>query len=139
MAASKRVVRMSRRRTERAIAALGTVTAVNAAGGAWYGLSGARNVPPEWLEGSIFRSYRVPSLILGIAVGGSTAAAAVTAWRGSDAAAPAAIGAGAILVTWIAAQVAIIGPRSPLQPAMAGVGVALIGLGSRLRSLHSPR
>ena len=83
----------------------------------------------------MFHSYRIPSLILGIAVGGSTTAAAVAAWRGSDAAAPAAIGAGGILVAWIAAQVAIIGRRSWLQPAMAGVGGSLIGLGWRLRSL----
>jgi len=126
---------MTRRRTEHAIVVLGAVTAINAAGGAWYGLSSAANMPAEWLEGSMFHSYRIPSLILGIAVGGSTTAAAVAAWRGSDAAAPAAIGAGGILVAWIAAQVAIIGRRSWLQPAMAGVGGSLIGLGWRLRSL----
>ena len=129
---------MTRRRTERAIAVLSSVTAVNAAGGAWYGLNGAPNVPAEWLRGSMFRTYRVPSLILGVAVGGSTTAAAVTAWRGSDAAAPAAIGAGSILAAWIAAQVAIIGLRSPLQPAMAGVGLSLIALGRRLRALPDP-
>jgi hypothetical protein len=49
---------MTRRRTEQAIAVLRSVTAVNAAGGAWYGLSGAPNVPAEWLEGSMFGCRR---------------------------------------------------------------------------------
>src|SRR4051794_1709723 len=130
---------MTRRRTEQAIAVMSSLTAVNAAGGAWYGLSGAPNVPAEWLAGSLFRSYRTPSLILGVAVGGSTTASAVAAWRGSDAAGRAAVGAGGVLVAWIAAQVAIIGLRSPLQPAMGAVGASLIGLGWRLRVLRDPR
>jgi hypothetical protein len=125
---------MTRRHTEQAIAVLGAVTALNAAGEAWYGLGGAPGVPVEWLRGSMFRSYRAPSLVLGVAVGGSTAAAAVTAWRGSARAPVAAIGAGAVLAGWIGAQVAIIGLRSPLQPAMAGVAVSLVGLGRCLRS-----
>src|SRR3954468_10010076 len=58
--------------------------------------------------GLALRSYRTPSLILGVAVGGSTTASAVAAWRGSDAAGRAAVGAGGVLVAWIAAQVAII-------------------------------
>jgi hypothetical protein len=130
---------MTRRRAEQAIAVLSALTAVNAAAGAWYGLSGAPNVPAGWLEGSPFRTYRVPSLILGVAVGGSTTASALAAWREDEAAAPAAIAAGGVLVVWIAAQVAVIGPRNPLQPAMAAVGVSLIGLGWRLRALTDPR
>lgn len=91
------------------------------------------------LRGSVFSSYRAPSLFLGIAVGGSATTAAVMAWRGSGAAGPAATGAGGILVAWIAAQVAIIGLRSPLQPAMEVAGLVLITLGRRLRSLpHEP-
>jgi hypothetical protein len=82
---------------------------------------------------------RVPSLILGVSVGGSAAASAVAAWRGTDAAAPSAIAAGELLVAWIAAQVAIIGPRSPLQLAMAGVGFSLMGLGCRLAVVRDPR
>jgi hypothetical protein len=124
---------MTRRRTEIVIASLGALTAVNAVGGCIYGLSGAPNVPREWLDGYPFRDYRVPSLILGGAVGGSSAGASATAWRASGCAGTAALGAGVVLTGWIATQVAIIGPRSPLQPLMAGVGIVMTGLGASLR------
>jgi hypothetical protein len=104
---------MTRRHTEIAIASLATLTAVNAVGGCIYGLSGAPNVPREWLDGSPFRDYRVPSLILGGAVGGSSAVAAATAWRASSCAGTAALGAGVVLMGWVATQVGVIGFRSP--------------------------
>jgi hypothetical protein len=65
-------------------------------------------------------------------VGGSSTTAAAAAWRGSAYAGPASVAAGVILLGWVAAQVAIIGPRSFLQPLMGGVGFALIGLGAPL-------
>ena len=52
--------------------------AVNAVGGGCYGLAGAKGVPVEWLVGSPFADYSVPSLILLIVVGGSSLAAAIT-------------------------------------------------------------
>jgi hypothetical protein len=124
---------VTRRQIEKTIGCLGAVTAAGAVGGAAYGLRGAPNFPREWLEGSPFRDYRVPSLILGAAVGGSSAASAVTAWRGNDHAGAVAVFAGTILTGWIVVQVAIIGPRSFLQPTMCGVGIAMAALGVRLR------
>jgi hypothetical protein len=123
---------MTRRQTELVIGGLASATAVNAAAGAIYGLSGAPGVPREWLADSPFRDYTVPSLVLGTAVGGSAAVAATTAWRADDDASGAAVVAGAVLMVWVVAQVGVIGLRSPLQPLMAGVGVALVGLGRRL-------
>ncbi len=79
---------MTDRQIERAVAALSALTAVNAFVGALYGLRGAAKVPVEWLEGSPFHSYRIPSGILGVAVGGSSATAATYAWRGSHRAGP---------------------------------------------------
>ena len=117
---------------ERTLGCLATVTAASAAGGSIYGLRGAPGLPREWLQGSPFRDYRVPSLVLGVGVGGSSAASALTAWRGSDHAGSAAILAGSVLTGWIAAQVAMIGPRSFLQPLMGGVGIAMITLGAQL-------
>ncbi len=38
--------------------------AANAVGGGFYGVSGAEGVPIEWLRGSPFTTYLVPSLIL---------------------------------------------------------------------------
>jgi hypothetical protein len=112
-----------------AIGVLAGTTAVAAGGGATYGLAGARDVPPEWLEGSPFGSYRVPSIALGAGVGGTCAVAALAAARDDPRTAAATTVAGAVLTGWIVAQVATIGLRSPLQPIMAGVGVALLGLG----------
>jgi len=71
--------------------------------------------------------------MLGIGVGGSSGVAAAAAWRGSDHVGREAILAGTILTGWIAGQVLIIGRRSFLQPLMGGVGIAMIGLGARLR------
>lgn len=48
-----------------------TFGALNAAYGGYYGLSGAKGVPLEWLSGSPFRDYFIPSLILLVVVGGS--------------------------------------------------------------------
>lgn len=123
---------MHRRRDELAIAWVSTAIAVNAMGGAWYGLRGAPAVPLEWLRGTPFTDYRMPSVALGVGVGGTCALAAVTAWRGRRRAPATAILAGGVLSAWIVARVATIGLRSPLQPAMAAAGAVLIGLGRRL-------
>lgn len=47
--------------------ALGVIllfVALNAFGGSIYGLSGAKDIPRAWLEGSPFSSYFIPSLVL---------------------------------------------------------------------------
>jgi hypothetical protein len=124
---------VTHRQIEKTIGCLGAVTSAGAVGGAVYGLRGAAVGPREWLDGSPFADYRVPSLVLGIGVGGSSAASAVVAWRGDDRAGPAAVFAGSVLTGWIVAQVWIIGPRSFLQPLMGGVGVAMVTLGARLQ------
>jgi hypothetical protein len=69
-------------KTRFGLAALELVVLLNAIGGAWYGLAGAENVPREWLEGSPFDSYTVPSLILLVAVGGGMTAALVAVLLG---------------------------------------------------------
>jgi hypothetical protein len=116
--------------TEVAAATLAGLTALNAFGGAIYGLKGAPAVPGEWLEGSPFPDYRLPSAILGTAVGGTCAVATLTALRGSPSAPRATILAGGTLIAWITAQVGVIGFKSRLQPLMGGVGVLLVILGA---------
>jgi hypothetical protein len=128
---------LTRRQTEKAIACLGAVTAISAAGGAIYGLSGASDLPRDWLDGSPFGDYRVPSLVLGFGVGGTSAASTVIAWRGGGNAGSAAIIAGSVLTSWIIVQVWIIGPRSFLQPLMGSAGVAMTVLGARLHRLQA--
>src|SRR4051812_40725859 len=100
--------------------------AVNAFGGAYYGLAGAKGVPREWLEGSPFSDYTIPSLVLGAVVGGSFLLAAIAVfgrWRNARLLATA---AGVIVLGWIAVQVAIIGYVSWMQPVTAIWGFAVL-------------
>lgn len=113
------------RRSRRLIAIIDAVVAVNAFGGMTYALRGAESVPSEWLEGSPFGSYRVPGVYLGTVVGGSCLLAAWAAARDDRRARPVAAASSAVMLTWIAAQLAIIGYRSPLQPAVAAMGVGV--------------
>ncbi len=107
---------------------LEALIAASAAGGAVYGLSGAAGVETDWLQGSPFSSYVIPSLVLLVAVGGSAAAALAALVRGSRRAPALAVCAGATLTGWIAVEVIWI-PFSPLQPACLLAGRAMIVLG----------
>ncbi|MCZ2357348.1 MAG: hypothetical protein LC115_11805 [Bacteroidia bacterium] len=95
------------------------LVAVNAFYGGYYGLSGAKTVPTEWLKGSPFRNYFIPSLFLFIAVGGSTFTAAILVFKRNHKARKAAFISGIIILVWLAVQVAIIGYVSWMQPATA--------------------
>lgn len=94
------------------------IIGLNAIAGGYYGILGAQQVPLEWLEGSPFNSYFIPSLILMLAVGGSHLLAAMWVVLKKTSAKKLSLLSGAILLIWIAAQVAIIGFVSWLQPAM---------------------
>ena len=118
---------------DRTLTALNAAAGVAALGGAWYALAGAPDVPVEWLEGSPFASYTVPGLVLGGVYAPASLLAAATVWRHRPRAADVALAAGAVQVGWIAAQVAVIGLRSPLQPAMLAVGLADLALAWRRR------
>jgi hypothetical protein len=107
--------------------------AVNALGGGYYGLSGAKDVPTEWLKGSPFRDYFVPSLILLVVVGGSFMVASTAVFAGLRIARLAALTAGIVVLGWLAVQLTIIGYVSWMQPTTAIAGVLVLVLGSRLR------
>jgi hypothetical protein len=106
--------------------------AVNALGGGYYGLSGATGVPTEWLNGSPFPDYFVPSLILLVVVGGSFIVAAMPVFTGLRIARLAALAAGIVVLGWLAVQLAIIGYVSWMQPTTAMAGVLVVVLGSLL-------
>ena len=71
-------------------------------GGGIYGFTGAKAVPAEWLNGSLFHSYFIPSLILFAIVGGSCLTASIAVFSQSRNARLLAFSAGAILLGWIA-------------------------------------
>jgi len=107
------------------LGALLAFAALNAFAGGSYGLTGAKGVPREWLRGSPFPDYFVPSLVLILVVGGSFLLAAVAVfarWRHDRLLA---ILAGAVVFGWLAVEVAIIGYVSWMQPATA-IGGALV-------------
>ena len=113
--------------------------AVNAFGGGYHGLSGAKGVPTEWLKGSPFPDYFVPSLILLVVVGGSFVVAAMAVFTGLRIARLAALTAGIVVLGWLAVQLAIIGYVSWMQPTTAIAGVLVLVLGSLLPRAHRRR
>ena len=110
--------------------------ALNAFGGGIYGVAGAGGVSTEWLEGTPFRDYLIPSIILFVAVGGSSLVAALAVFRRALWARPAALGAGVILLIWIAVQLALIGYQLWLQPAFFAIGLLVLLLSRQLPSRH---
>jgi hypothetical protein len=100
--------------------------ALNAFGGGYYGMAGAEGVPREWLEGSPFDDYFIPSLVLFVAIGGSFLAAAIAVFAKLRIARTAAFAAGAIVLGWIVVETAIIGYVSWMQPATTFGGVLVL-------------
>jgi peptidoglycan/LPS O-acetylase OafA/YrhL len=123
----------------RLLGALLAFGALNAFAGGYYGLSGAAGVPREWLAGSPFSDYFVPSLILFVVVGGSLALAAVIVFSGYRLARPIASAAAAVLLVWIVVQVAIIGYVSWMQPATFAAGLLMLLLLSLLPRRVQPK
>ena len=112
--------------------------ALNAIGGGYYGLLGAAGVPTEWLEGRPFSDYFIPSLILLVVVGGSFVMAAIVVFAGLPIARVAALTAGLVVLGWLAAQVAIIGYVSWMQPTTAIAGVLVLVLAWLLPNPREP-
>jgi peptidoglycan/LPS O-acetylase OafA/YrhL len=116
------------------LGALLAFAALNAFGGGYYGLAGAKGIPRDWLRGSPFPDYILPSLILVVIVGGSFLLAAVAVfarWRHDR---RLAVAAAVIVLAWLASEVAIIGYVSWMQPATAVAGALILALASRLPS-----
>jgi hypothetical protein len=104
----------------------------NALAGAWYAIGGAPGVPTAWLSRTPFDDYRIPGIILGSVVGGSQILASALLWRGASSAKRVSLAAGAVLLTWIVVQLAMIGYVSPLQPVVLGWALTTLGLSARL-------
>ncbi len=108
------------------------LVAINAFGGGYYGMAGAKSVPIEWLKGSPFQNYFIPSLILFVCVGGSALFAAILVFRRQSMARKAALSCGFIILLWLAIQVAIIGYVSWMQPTTAVVALIILFLTFKL-------
>ena len=104
------------------------VLAVNAFGGGYYGMAGAKGVPVEWLKGSPFSDYFIPGLFLFIVIGGSALFAGIAIFRRHKIARPAALICGIITLLWIVIQISIIGYVSWMQPATLIAAILILTL-----------
>ena len=110
------------------------IIGVAAVGGGVYALTGAAAVPREYLQGTPFRSYFVPGLVLIIVVGGSMLLAATLLLIEASLARIVSLEAGVILIAWIGMQVSLIGYRHWLQPLMGFLGLVIVVLSFLLPS-----
>ena len=104
------------------------LVAINAFAGGYYGMAGAENVPLEWLKGSPFHSYFLPSLFLFVCIGGSALFAAIAVFKRQQSARKAAFFCAIIVLLWLIIQVAIIGYISWMQPATAIAAIIILFL-----------
>ena len=120
----------------KALAALAVFGALSAFVGAalFIAVNGA-GVPLEYLAHSPFSSYFVPGLVLGVVVGGTQVAAAVSLIAKQFAALMLSAIAGFGMLIWVFVELAIIRQYSLLQAAYFGLGglelilvLALLGL-----------
>lgn len=114
--------------TRIALIVIQVLVMLNAFGGGFYGLAGAKDVPLSWLDGSPFDSFFVPSLFLFVVIGGGMLVATLVWWRKSSLAPWVSLAMGALLMLWIVAQVAIIGYVSWMQPVSFVAGAAIVAL-----------
>ncbi len=97
------------------------------------GLESNERVPPEWLHGTPFRNYVIPGLILAIIVGGSAAIATYATYQNLNAGGVSSILAGALLMGFIAVEVAILNQPSrwtvtEIVYLITGFSMAVLGL-----------
>jgi hypothetical protein len=101
-------------------------SALNAFAGGYYGISGAKDVPTEWLKGSPIHDYFIPGFILFIVVGGSFLFAAIAVFARMRFARLASFCSVGVVFVWLAVQIAIIGYVSWMQPTTAAVGFVIL-------------
>lgn len=108
----------------RVLTALLWFGAVSAAVGGFLGVvvNGA-GLPLAYLRGSVFTSYRVPGLLLGVVVGGTQAFAAIAVGRARPGGLGIASVAGGGMLIWIFAELVILGEYSFLQSVYFALGL----------------
>jgi len=96
-----------------ALAAIGGFVALTAGGGGVALATGGEGdrFPADLLEGTPFRSYLIPGLILAVIVGGSAAVATTATLRRPEVGARTSLLAGVIMMGWIVGEIVIL--RAP--------------------------
>lgn len=112
----KSALPVTRKAGDRALILLNGSAGIGAVGGMVYALKGAPDVPVKWLAGSPFSNYKIPGLFLGCVYAPASLGAAWLVWRNHSRATDVAFATASLQISWIAAQVGIIGYRSPFSP-----------------------
>lgn len=115
-----------------ALVVLNAFIALTAIGGGVGLLAGWLSMPLSWLQGTPFRSYTIPALILAIIVGGSGLVGATSMGIDRAMGVLASMVSGAIMMGWVAVEVALIGMTIWMQPFFFAVGLAVFLLAVRL-------
>jgi len=97
----------------------------------------AIGMPDDWLAGTPFGSWVLPSVLLLLVVAAPMTVAAVLELRRSRWAAVASVTAGAAQIGWIAAQLLIMQRYNVLQPVMVAVGLTVVLIAIAVRR-HEP-
>lgn len=114
------------------LAILLLLLSINAFYGGWYGMSGAKGVPLTWLEGSIFKDYYYPGLLLFIFVGGSSLLACFQVIKNGKYARIYTLLSVSVVFIWLLSQLAIIGYVSWMQPSIGMLDVIILILALKL-------
>lgn len=90
----------------------------------------AIGIPRAWLEGSPFRNYLIPGVVLFAVLGVVPLIVARAVWVGLRGSRTAALIVGAALVVWIVVQILVVGyqTKPPLQAFYGSLGLILVGL-----------
>jgi hypothetical protein len=130
---------MSHLKTRAALVLLEGILALTAIFGA---ITVIPNLPQDWIRGSVFPSYTVPALALGVLVGGSATIAGLAVIFRPMIGAAASVVAGVMIIGFELVEVIVVGftlvtygagqPQSWLQVAYITVGAAIAILGARL-------
>lgn len=116
----------------RSLGTLLLLVALNAFGGGWYGMAGADAVPISWLEGSRFRDYFIPSMILFVVVGGSALLSAILVFMRQRKARFFSFLCVLIIILWLSIQIITIGYVSWMQPTTAAATFIILLLALKL-------
>jgi hypothetical protein len=108
--------------------ALELFVAVGAVYGGWTLMHGAWGLSTDMLDGTPFTRWGWPGVLLLVVVAAPMTFAALGEVRCASWAKGASLGAGALLMSWIVGQVAVIGLVFVLQPLMFVSGAAITGL-----------
>lgn len=115
------------------------IIALNAFGGGYYAMAGAKDFPLEWLQGGPFKSYFIPGLFLFIVIGGLCLFTSIALFSHKPYVRTLSFICGILLILWITIQVRLIGYVSWLQPAIVVAGIIVLMLALQLAPSARPK